>query len=623
MIKFIKKHLFGFRFFTALVCLILSLIFEKTFPDFEKQISLPIAIFGYLIISYDLYIEAIKNFINKEFFSEETLTIIASIASIFIGEWVDGLAVVIFFQLGEFFEDFAMDNSRKSIESILSLKPSLVHSQNGEDMKPEDINIGDIIIVKPGEIVPIDGEIIKGKSSINTSQISGESMPVFVKEKDKILSGVINLDSPLLIKVSRIYENSTVARILNIIENSNDKKTTSEKFITRFAKIYTPIVIALALSISILPPLFLGVFNNTWNTWSEWIYRGASMLVIACPCALVISIPMSFVVSIGVASKNKIIIKGTTYLELLNKADSIYLDKTGTITVGDFSIDNISPEEGINPEELLKLARIAEAYSNHPIAKAILKNSKSYTNLATEYKEIFGKGISCNYKGKQLIIGNDKMFDDPIVKTKNNMTGTSLFIFYDNKFFGTILLKDTIKENSRKAISEFNKNGIKNISILTGDNKFIAKEVADNLSVNNYKYGLLPIDKTKILEDAKAIGKTTIFVGDGVNDAPSLIISSIGISMGQIGSESAIEASDIVILDDDLNKINYLKQLAKINRFVVYWNIIFSITIKVAALVLNAFGILEKYAIAVAIFADVGVTILCCINSLLISFKKK
>ena len=309
MIKFIKKHFFLSKFIIGVICLFSSLLTEKLFENYNLFISLPIAIIGYLIMSYDLYIEAFKKIKDKEFFSEETLTIIASIASIAIGEWVDGLAVILFFQLGEFFEDFALDNSRKSIESILSLRPKVVHLENNKNVNPEDINIGDFFIVKPGEIVPIDGIIIDGNSLINTSQITGESLPIKASKNDNILSGVININSPLKIKATKKYCNSTVARILEIIENSNDKKTNSEKFITRFAKIYTPIVISIAFFIALIPPLFNGLISSDWSTWKEWIFRGASMLVISCPCALVISIPMSFVVSIGVASKNKIIVK--------------------------------------------------------------------------------------------------------------------------------------------------------------------------------------------------------------------------------------------------------------------------------------------------------------------------
>jgi len=624
MIKFIKEHLFAFKFFAALSCLISALILEKTVKDINEFVILGITIFGYLIISYDLYIEAVEGIKNKHFFTEDTLTIIASIASICIGECIDGLAVVIFFQLGEFFEDYAMSNSRKSIESILSLRPSVVHLNNGKkivDIDPNKVRVGDTFIVNPGEIVPIDGIIIEGISSINTSSITGESLPVDANVGDKILSGVIVIQSPLRIRAEKEYNNSTVAKILDIIENANDKKTSSEKFITKFAKIYTPIVIALAFSIAILPPLFIGLFNNDWSVWSEWIYRGASMLVISCPCALVISIPMSYVVSIGVASKNKIIVKGTTYLELLAKANSVYLDKTGTITEGNFIIEKLNNESHTTVEEILKLAKIAESHSTHPIAKAVIGDEK-IEEKATHYTEVSGKGITCFYKNKLLKVGNTSLFKRDEIKEIDE-TGTVLYVVYNDKFLGSIVIKDQIKSIAREAIKGLYKNGIRNITMMTGDNGKVAEEVSRKVGIKNWKHDLLPIHKTSFIEKANNNGEITIFVGDGVNDAPSMIMANIGISMGQIGSDSAIEASDIVIMDDNLKRINFLLELSKINRFVVYWNISFSILAKIAAIILNSFGIFQQYAILIAILADVGVTIVCCINSLLISLKKK
>ena len=633
--KFIKEHLFLIRFITALILLIASIVIKYAAPNYILYISLPLTIVGYIVIAYDLVIEMFEGFKEKEIFSEETLTIIASIAAITIGiingegEFVDGLAVVLFFQLGEHFEDYALDNSRKSIESLMELRPDYVRLlENGKEktIDPSKAKIGDLFIVKPGEIVPLDGEIVDGKTMINTSSITGESLPQSASKDDKILSGVVNIESPITIKATKTYGDSTVAKILDMVENATNKKTKSEKFITKFAKIYTPIVISLAFLVAIVPPIFFGIKDGNWATWSDWIYRGASMLVISCPCAIVISIPMSYVVSIGTASKNKILIKGSTYLELIAKSNSIYLDKTGTITEGQFKIDKIETIENIKEKELLDLAIAAECYSNHPIAKAITTNVDldSYKKDIKEYQQVDGKGVVCLYKGEKLVVGNAKLFElENLEFIESKEVGTIIYVAYDNKFLGNLVIRDTIKPNTIEAIQLFEKHGITNITMLTGDNKEIAKDIAGKVGITNYQAELLPIDKTKALENAKNNGEITMFVGDGVNDAPSLVLSDIGISMGSIGSDSAIEASDIVIMDDDLKRIPFLKSLAKLNKFVVYWNLIFAIAIKVATLILNMLGVLGQWAIAAAIFADVGVTIICCINSLLISLKKK
>ncbi|MFA7222680.1 MAG: heavy metal translocating P-type ATPase [Bacilli bacterium] len=627
--KFIKKHFFIFRFSFSLILLLISLVIKYQFPNYEYTIALPLTLVGYALMSYDMYIKVFKSIKSHDFFDEVSLTIIASIAATSIGEFVDGLAVVMFFQLGEHFEDYALDSSRKSIKSIMELRPDyirLIRNGKEEVVNPSEAKVDDIFIVKPGEIVPLDGIIINGKSNLNTSSITGESLPREAKENDSIISGVINLDSPLTIKATKSYGESTVSKILDMVENASSKKTKSEKFITKFSKIYTPIVISIAFIIAIIPPLFFGIKDGNWNTWSDWIYRGASMLVISCPCAIVISIPMSYVVSIGVASKQKILIKGSTYLELIAKSNSIYLDKTGTITEGKFKIASIKTEKNIDKEELINLAQIAESFSNHPIAKAIVAN-RDCTDAKTkikEYIEVNGKGISCLYNGKLLLAGNEKLLKDNKIKfIKNDEIGTIIYVAYNKKFYGSLVIRDTLKENTVEAIKLFKKHGIKQVTMLTGDNSDIAKSIAAKAGITHYESSLLPIDKTKFIEKAKEKGEITMFVGDGINDAPSLVISDIGISMGSIGSDSAIEASDIVIMDDDLRRISYLKSLAKLNKFVVYYNLIFAIGIKVLTLFLNMFGLLHEYAIIAAIFADVGVTFICCINSLLISLKKK
>lgn len=627
--KFIKKHLFLFRFFISLILLICAYFINHFAPTYELTVSLPLVLVGYVIMTYDLFIEAFKSIAHKEFFNEVTLTIIASIASISIGEFIDGLAVVMFFQLGEFFEDYALQNSRKSIKAILALRPEFVRLlRNDKEMKckPEEAKIGDLFIVKPGEIVPLDGIVIKGESSLNTSSITGESIPRDVKVKDQIISGVVNLNSPLTIRATRVYQESTVAKILEMVENESSKKTKSEKFITKFAKIYTPTVISGAFLVALVPPLYIGFTTNVWNNWADWIYRGASMLVIACPCAIVISVPMAYVVSIGVASKHKTLIKGSTYIELIEKAKNIYFDKTGTITAGKFSVYSINPSEHSTKDELLKLAKIGESYCNHPIAKAIVseEDMSSEQKELTNYKEINGKGIKTLYKNKELLLGNSTLLKDNKIEYKpTNDIGTIIYVAYNNKYLGHLVIRDTIKPNTIEAMKLLKKEGIKNITMLTGDNVEIAKDIASQVGITAYRADLLPIDKTKVLDEAKARGEISIFVGDGINDAPSLVKSDVGISMGGVGSDSAIEASDIVIMDDDLRRIAFVKSLAKLNKFMVYWNLYFAIIIKVTTLILNMLGLLHQYAIIAAIFADVGVTIICCINSLMINFKRK
>lgn len=627
--KFIKKHLFLIRFSITLVLLIASYLINKFAPSYKLSISLFLVIVGYAIMTYDLFIEAYKSIIHKEFFNEVTLTIIASMAAITIGEFIDGLAVVMFFQLGEFFEDYALQNSRKSIKAILAIRPKFVRlNRNGKEVKckPEEAKIGDLFIVKPGEIVPLDGIVVKGETSLNTSSITGESIPRDVKVNDSIISGVINLNSPIIIKATRIYRESTIAKILEMVENESSKKTKSEKFITKFAKIYTPIVISGAFIVAIIPPLYIGFTTSVWNTWADWIYRGASMLVIACPCAIVISIPMAYVVSIGVASKHKTLIKGSTYLELIEKAKNIYFDKTGTITAGKFSVFSINPSRYSTKEELLKLAQIGESYSIHPIAKAIVNDHdlSSEQKDISNYKEINGKGIKTLYKNKELLLGNKVLLDDNRIDYEQTKDlGTIIYVAYNNKYLGYLVIKDIIKPDTIEAIKLLKKQGFTNITMLTGDNPDIAKDIASQVGITSYQASLLPIDKTKVLDEVKTKGEISIFVGDGVNDAPSLVKSDIGISMGGVGSDSAIEASDIVIMDDDLRRIAFIKSLARLNKMVVNWNLYFAIIIKVATLVLNAFGLLHQYAIIAAIFADVGVTIICCINSLMINLKRK
>ena len=609
-----------------------NLIFNTVTIDLS--IILPISLLTYIFVGYDLFFELIESFKEKEFLNEIFLTLIATIAAFLIGEYVEALAVIVFFQIGEYFEDYAINKSRTSIKAIMDLKPNMARllvNNVPESKKPEEIKVNDVILINPGERVPLDGVILEGSSSFDYSSMNGESVPVYKKENDEILSGVINLTSPIKLIVKKEYENSTVAHILKLVENLESNKSKPEKFITKFAKIYTPIVCILALILIIIPPLFIGI--NDPDVWISWVRTGASFLVISCPCALVLSVPMAYFVAIGKASKNKVLIKGSNYLELINQANTIVFDKTGTITKGNFEVTNIETNNNYSSDELIKLASYAEYHSNHPIALAIkkYKNIEIDQSLLKDYQDIPGFGVKTYYKDKVLLAGNKKLMvsnNIDFLETKN--IGTNIYIAYDNVYLGCITIKDVIKETSEDAIKDMKNVGINSTYMLTGDNKLIANEIAKEANIDHVYSELLPLDKVTILEKICAESKQkVIFVGDGINDSPSLAMADIGISMGSIGSDAAIEVSNIVIMDDNLKRISFTKRLAKRTNNIVYQNIIFSIGIKVLILILSVlnsflhFGI-DSSIMWLAIFADVGVTVLCSLNSLrLLTIKIK
>lgn len=599
--------------------------------NLNTLVILPISLFFYLLVSYDLFIEAFKKIKHKQFFDEVTLSLIATIAAFAIGEYVEALAVVVFFQIGERFEKYAVDKSRNSIESILNLRPDKVTLYNDEIEKivePFDVNIGDLFIVKSGERVPIDGKVIKGKSTLDTSSMTGESIPRSIKEGEEVISGVINLGSPLIIQATKEFYNSTISKMLDLVENASSQKANSEKFITKFAKIYTPIVIFLAFVVAILPPLIINYADPA--IWANYIRTAASFLVISCPCALVLSVPMSYFVSLGEASKIKVLIKGSTYLDKFTKLKNIVLDKTGTITKGNFVVNNLVAKNDNEKEELLTLAQYGEYYSNHPIALAILSNNKDKLNkdYLSDYAEIEGRGVKVNFKSKTLLVGNAKLLEEnKIAFNQIDSPFTLIYVSYDNQYLGYIEIKDQIKESSIKAIDAYHQNGIKNVIMLTGDNDKIASAVAKEAGVDKFYANLLPLDKTAKLEEilAKENKNTTAFIGDGVNDAPSLTKADIGISMGGIGSDITIDSSDVVIMDDDLNKVNKVIKIAKRNKLVVIENIAFALFIKILVMILSLIPNLpiSPYIMWFAIFADVGVTVICVLNSLRLSLKFK
>ena len=624
----------GFSLIAVIILLVINILYEDLVINdiylFKNVVILPITLVFYLLVSYDLYIKSYKQLTRKDFFNEVTLTLIASIAAFAIGEYVEGLAVTLFFQIGEKFEDYAVDKSRESIKSIINLRPDKVTLYNDEIEKvvdPYEVQVGDLFIVKNGERVPIDGIVYKGESSLDTSSMTGESIPKKVKEGQVIISGVINIGSPLIIKSTKEFYDSTMSKMLELVENASSNKAPVEKFITKFSKIYTPIVILLAFLIAIIPPLFIGY--NDGAVWSQYIRVGASFLVISCPCALVLSVPMAYFVSLGQASKYKILIKGSNYLDKFRKIFAVVFDKTGTITKGNFVISEVNPTINHTNEELLNLVKYGEYYSTHPIANAILKNEHESLNknLLADYKELSGKGIEVTYKDKKLLVGNDKLLQDNDIKfNKASTPFTIIYCAYDGNFIGTITIRDEIKESSKLAIQNMYKNGVSQTYILSGDNKEIVEKVASEAGINNYVSNLLPLDKVNELKKIKDANtnKIVAYVGDGINDAPSLTLSDLGISMGVNGSDLTIESSDAVIMDDDLNKVNYVMKISKKNHIIAIENIIFAIGVKILIMILSLIPNLPitPYIMWFAIFADVGVTVICVLNSLRLLLKK-
>lgn len=598
----------------------------------ETLVVLPLSLITYLFLTYDFFLKTFKNFIKKRFFDEITLTLIASIAAFAIGEYVEALAVVLFFQIGEKFEDYAITKSRNSIKDVLDLradKVTLVKDDKEIDIDPYDANIDDLFIVKNGERVPLDGIVIKGDSFIDTSSLTGESVPKRIKENEEILSGVINKGAPLIIKATKCFYDSTSSKIMDMVENATSKKTGSEKFITKFSKIYTPIVIALAFIVAIIPPLFLGI--NNVEVWKTWIYSAASILVVSCPCALVLSVPMAYFVGIGEASKIKLLVKGSVYLEKFAKIDKVILDKTGTITKGNFVVTDIyNYSDKYSDNEIMNIAKALESYSLHPIAHSILAyktDGEIKKEELSDVLEIEGKGLKATYKNELLLVGNHKLLDDYNVKySPNDLVGTLIYVAINNELIASILIKDEIKDDSKTAIKDFYKNGIKDVYMLTGDNKVIANYIAKECSINNVYSQLLPLDKVnKVNEIIKNKSKNDVvaFIGDGINDAPSMASADLGVSMGILGSDAAIEASDAVIMNDKLSTINKGKKIAKRTLKVVYINIIFAILIKVAAIILAITNVAGSFMIWISIFADVGVTFLCVLHSLSLMIKRK
>lgn len=581
----------------------------------NEWLQIALFIISYIIVGGDVVKRAVKNIFKGQVFDENFLMSIATIGAFFIGEYPEGVAVMLFYQVGELFQSYAVGKSRKSIASLMDIRPDYANVKKGDELvkvDPDEVQIGDIIVIKAGEKIPLDGKVIEGSSMIDTSALTGESVPREVEVGSDILSGCININGVITAEVTKEFGESTVSKILDLVENASSKKSNSEQFITKFARYYTPVVVIIAVFLAIIPPLVID-----GATFSDWIYRALAFLVVSCPCALVISIPLSFFGGIGGASKKGVLVKGSNYLEALAETEIVVFDKTGTLTKGVFNVQEIHPE-GVSKEELLELTAHAESYSNHPISLSLKRAySKEIDNgRISDVEEISGHGVIATVDGKKVMAGNIKlmkMMDIPYFK--GELIGTIVHIAVNNKYIGYIVIADEVKEDSAQAIKELKAANIKQTVMLTGDNKSIGSKVAKELGLDKVYAELLPADKVEKLEELfsqKSKKGKLAFVGDGINDAPVLARADIGIAMGGLGSDAAIEAADVVIMTDEPSKIATTMKISKKTLKIAHQNIVFAIGIKIIVLILSAFGITTMWA---AIFADVGVTIIAVLNA--------
>lgn len=575
-----------------------------------------IYIVSYLIVGLEVVIEAVENIFKGEIFDENFLMAIATIGAFAVGEFPEAATVMILYQIGELFQDYAVDKSRKSISSLMDIRPDYANVKRENEVlkvSPEEVKIGELIVVKPGEKVPLDGEIVEGKSMLDTSSLTGESMPQDANAGDNVLSGCINKSGLLTIKTTKEFGESTVSKILDLVENASNKKSKSENFITKFAKYYTPAVVIIAVILAVIPPIIIkdAVFT-------DWLYRALTFLVVSCPCALVISIPLGFFGGIGGASKEGILVKGSNYLEALAQTEIVVFDKTGTLTQGIFEVQKIEAF-GIEKEKLLELAAYAENHSNHPISLSVKDAYKNKIDMQkiTQTEEIAGLGVKAIIDGRQVLVGNDKLMEQAKINyEKSTDIGTILYVAIDNKFAGYIVIADKIKEDAKMAIEVLKKNGIKKTVMLTGDKKQVGEHVADILGLDEVYTELLPdgkVEKVEELLKQKSEKGKLVFVGDGINDAPVLALADIGIAMGGLGSDAAIEAADVVIMTDEPSKIGNAMKISKKTMRIVRENIIFSLAVKLVVLILAAYGLSTMWA---AVFADVGVSVIAILNSL-------
>lgn len=602
----------GIKIIIALILFLIALII-----DFGNVwINNVIYIIAYIIVGFEIVRKALRNITRGKVFDENFLMTVATIGAFGIGEFPEAVAVMLFYQVGELFQSYAVDKSRKSIASLMDIRPDYANIEKDgklEKVDPDEVKIGDIIVVKPGEKIPLDGTVVEGKTNLDTKALTGEPMPREAKQGDDVISGCINLNGLIKVKVTKEFGESTVSKILDLVENASSKKSKSENFITKFAAYYTPIVVIIAVILAIVPPLIIPDAE-----FSDWIYRALSFLVVSCPCALVISIPLSFFGGIGGASKMGILIKGSNYLEALANTEIVVFDKTGTLTEGDAKVQKIEAE-GISKEELLEITALAENFSNHPIALSIKSeyNKPIDEKRIVKTQELTGRGINATIDEKEVLVGNEKLMKEEKIDYKEcTDAGTALYVAIDKKYVGYILIADSIKKDSKKAIQNLKKNGIKQTVMLTGDRKQVGEAVAKELGIDKVYTELLPDGKVEkveeLLKEKSPKGKLA-FVGDGINDAPVLAISDIGIAMGALGSDAAIEAADVVLMTDEPSKIVDAIHLSKKTMRIVKENITFAILVKVIVLILSAFGLSTMWE---AVFADVGVSIIAIINAL-------
>lgn len=586
-------------------------VFDKL-PD--EWILGGIYLVPYIIIGYDIIIKAARNISHGQVFDENFLMMIATFGAFGVKEFEEAVAVMLFYQVGELFQGYAVGKSRQSISEMMDICPEYANiEENGElkQVDPDDVEIGSIIVIKPGEKVPLDGVIIEGNSMLDTAALTGESVPRSAKAGDEIVSGCVNGSGTLKVKTTKAFEDSTVAKILELVENASSKKAKVENFITRFAKYYTPVVTIAAVIIAIIPSIITG-------NWGDWITRACIFLVISCPCALVISVPLGFFSGIGSASRIGVLVKGSNFLEAVAEVTTIVMDKTGTLTKGEFKVSEIVPS-GISEERLLEIAAYGESFSTHPIAASIKEayDNKIDTDRIKDVKEISGHGVELLLDGKDTLVGNGKLLKSHnIAYEEHKSGGTVVYVAYDNTFAGAIVISDTIKDGAKEAVADMKKVGVKNVVMLTGDRQKAAEEVAGELGIDTVYSELLPSDKVQKVEEilASKTGKEKVaFVGDGINDAPVLTRADVGIAMGSMGSDAAIEAADIVLMDDDVRKIASTVKIARKTLGVVKQNIVFALGVKLIVLILGALGVANMWE---AVFADVGVSVIAILNSM-------
>ena len=587
-------------------------------PDNPWWIRLALFLAAYVAVGYKVIWKAVRGVVNGQVLDENFLMAVASIGAFFVGEYPEAVAVMLFYQIGEMFEDYAVGKSRKSITGLMDIRPDSANLKTETGIvavSPSEVHPGDLIIVRPGEKVPLDGVVIEGISSLNTSALTGESLPREIGQGDEILSGCVNINGLLTVKVTKAFGESTVSKILDLVENSAAKKAKTENFITRFAAVYTPLVVGAAVILAVLPPLLID-----GALWADWIYRALNFLVVSCPCALVISVPLSFFGGIGGASKIGVLVKGSNYLEAISKAEYMVMDKTGTLTQGVFHVEDIFAEDGYEKGEILRYAAMAESYSSHPISQSLQAayGKEIDKSQIIDVEEAAGRGVIAMVEGRRVAAGNRRLmteeagYDGPLPQHRG---GTQVYVSVDGKYAGRILLADKIKEDSASAIKMLGDLGIKTV-MLTGDSREAGEKAATELGIHQVYTGLLPADKVDIVENLlkeKHEKGKVVFVGDGINDAPVLARADIGVAMGGLGSDAAIEAADMVIMDDKPSKLASIIKISKKTMTVVYENIVFALGVKAAVLILSALGIVGLWA---AVFADVGVSMIAVLNAM-------